>query len=136
MGIDEAARRRADFRPGQPLVMRDGQAWSLRLPSLRVTPDFRGPEVVVRVGPEGVPDYDELAAILYGETRVPAREYWAARFRVGSILLRANYDLGDAELAALLSVVKDDPEDEGRLQVIEDTFLGRLPEKPAPAGSN
>jgi hypothetical protein len=135
--IDEASRRRPDFAEGQPLELRDGQVWHLRLPTLVVSPTFVDGRVAdIHVGPEGVPDYDRLAAVIYGEERVKNREYWEVRFRVAAMLLTANYRLEDAELSELLSFRRGDHEDDARLQVLEDVFLGILPEKPAPAGSN
>ena len=131
--IDEGSRRLADFREGQPLVLRDGQAWQLRLPSLVVSPRIESGRVSgVLLGRGEVTDYDRSAAVLLGDLRVDRDEFWRVRFQVAAALLRANYFLEDDELAALLATVPGDKEDDGRWAVIEEVFLGLLPD-PKPA---
>ena len=81
-------------------------------------------------------DWERLQAILYGEERVSQEEYWLARFQAGAAVLRANYDLADAEVERLLTWRSRDQECDGRFQVIEDVFLGRDAPKLPPGDSN
>ena len=127
--IDESSRRLAEFREGQPLVLRDGQAWQLRLPSLVVSPRIESGRVSgVRLGRGEVSDYDRSASVLLGDLRVDREEFWRVRFAVGCALLRANYYLEDDELVELLATRPGDKEDDGRWAVIEEVFLGLLPD--------
>ena len=134
VSIDEGSRRRPDFKEGQPLELRDGQVWHLRLPALVLGPRYgdEGRVSSVVVGRGGVPDYDRGAAILYGEETVPREEYWRVRFACASCLLRSNYDLADGELAELLRYTVGDEDDVARWEVLDRVFLGLLPDRPKP----
>ena len=90
--IDEFGRRLPGFVEGVAVTLADGRRWHLRRPAIRVEPVMTAGEVTeVRVGLVGVPDYDGLCAVLYGERGGSAKAAWSVRFSIGVLLLRGNY---------------------------------------------
>jgi hypothetical protein len=88
----ESGRRRATAR-GRPVRLADGCEWLLASPTFRACPDHLTQPSVDRVLDQII---DKLAL---GED-LSLEEIWEA----ARILLRANYDLQDNEVVALLSV--------------------------------
>ena len=124
--IDERSRRRPDFAEGVPVTLADGQVWHLRRPRLTVAPAMDDDSVSgVKVGLEGLPDFDGMAAVLCGEVPAAADHGWSVRFQAGVALLRANYELAAGELQHLLAMTIGDPRSEAAEDAIVDTFLGR-----------
>ena len=102
--IDEVSKRLPTFSEGVPVTLADGRRWHLRRPAIRVEPVMTAGEVTeVRVGLVGVPDYDGLCAVLYGEGGASAVRGWSVRFSIAVILLRGNYALSDSDYESLLS---------------------------------
>jgi hypothetical protein len=122
-------RRLPDFELGLPVLLADGQAWSLRLPALSVRPKVQdGEPIGVIIGRHRIPDYEAIAAVLLSNPPAEPRDHWHARFRAAAALLRANYELHDSELEQLLAHRVGDPDASARWPVIEDLFLGYLPD--------
>lgn len=108
----ESERRRGSFRPGVPIVLCDGAAWTLPQPRVEgayMVPTAGGDrEVALSVTDFGA-EYDfrvEDAIIdnLNNDLK-DAQLYWFARY-----LLRVNYDLTDRDFYYLLRFKRDDPD--------------------------
>jgi hypothetical protein len=125
-------RRLPDFDQGIPVLLTDGQAWSLRLPAISVRPKIQdGQPIDVVIGRHRIPDYEAIAAVLLATPPAPPADYWLARFRAAAALLRSNYDLADHELEQLLAHQVGEPEASARWRLIEDLFLGYQPDPKA-----
>lgn len=153
--IDPKTRRRNGTPDGVPVTMADGQPWELALPMVRFA--FDG-------GPAGMKPFlvlgddfndlierreeaqayaSELAAMATDEERASyilahpgRRTLQAADLAIGAALLRANYELSDAELGRILHV-SSDPADAvayGIWQAVLAVAYGNHP-KPTGGGS-
>jgi len=132
--LDEKARRRDPFAGGVPVVLGDGQEWSLPRPRIGFYPGV-GEDGSLRFGeqPESVfgRDYDALL-----DAYVEAEDGSAAIRSLLSLavdLLRRNYDLPPADLRTLLPRFYDDDGNTEMWRAVADVAVGRSP-KPTPVG--
>lgn len=137
--IDQSARVRAGYSEGPSVVLADGQTWTFPALAVRIgveprrTPDGRfAAGVVHTVDGRDLPRYAEWhrAISLPG---VPAEEFWGARMEAAATLLLINYELADAELAALLRWTADDAASDDRWRAIDAAIRGDGGPKAIPA---
>lgn len=129
-GLTEESRRKPTWKPGRPVVLSDGAAWSFPRPLIVLTVDetesgFK--ECLTIDDPDG--KYLELAKAR--RDAATNYEFIRAEILLGSYLLRWNYDLTPAEVATLMPFYyksdngdeadEDDPELEAR-----ETDLARI----------
>ena len=126
MLLDELALRRSTFQADSvPVVLADGRPWYLPRPYVvDLVPRYEG-GVLKTVGSETQfgPEYDHLVDDLFTAEGVKYARYFA----LAALLLRHNYDLADAALAALLRHRRDDEASLERMQAVLDVALGNAP---------
>lgn len=125
MPLNEREKRRADFAPepfSEPVVMRDGQAWYVAKPQVRLLPsdDEIGFE---RTGALGHPEFDAAFGATFaalerseaaddGVDPETGKTWVALRFALYRQMLARNYDLTTAELREILWFGSTDGPDE------------------------
>jgi hypothetical protein len=139
--LNEAEKRRPDFRGGRPVVMADGQEWSLARPRVRFVPadNDAGFEIILSGPGDGYNELIERRTALLGGGDLPAdavRRAIAVNLEIGKRLLLANYDLTTAELGQVLQYGYDDDDADGRrvLEGVLDVAYGNDAPKPSAGG--
>lgn len=152
----ESERRRKDWRPGNPVVLADGQEWHLAKPRATFGPDASGGvRKYLKLGErpgdfeaakKALDDAAEWNARLLTLTEDEQDAEWRAHpemhpaahaVTLGRLLLLANYDLSEDELAGLLHMSFDADECPAEFAVYEavsSTAAGLAP-KPRGGGS-
>jgi hypothetical protein len=130
--LDEKALRKPGFTDGYPVVMADGQTWTLPKPRFRLKPHRVDGKIEIlcraTFGPESDPDLD----ILYGAVEADYREVIRVKFAMTARLLLSNYDLTDDQLGELIVLEVGDAASDQRWDAINEAMLGIVP-KPSPA---
>lgn len=134
--LNETELRRPDFREGCPVVLADGQVWSVPQPVVRWLPgrSKAGFRTVVSIN-EQTSDYDEL--LTQWEDSTNSRGRINAIFGMAAKLLRANYDLTDDQIDEILvfgATPDIDPEPARIFEEMSNIALGNGP-KPSAAGT-
>lgn len=130
---DEATLRRSEFTEGEPIVLADGQAWTFPRPTVQLFPAFdaEGNFAACHGRPTFGPDYDaKLETFLQAG---PVEDQLQSLMALAVDLLRRNYTLTPADLAAILRYRPDDEASSARWQAIADVAQGRSP-KASPVG--
>jgi hypothetical protein len=97
----EPARRRDDWREGESLVLLDGARWQLRRPA-DAGPEFAAELSAYRAIIASI-DADAAAGTIDADRAIRhVVAIHAGLYRLGSLLLRANYHLADDEVRTLL----------------------------------
>lgn len=114
--LNEEALRREDFVEGTPVVLADGQAWSLRRPMVRFRPSntsTSGFRSVIRL--TGQDDYQSLIdayrTLFEGEGSVRVDEMARLELAIGRALLLGNYEIAEEQLGELLEFGYDEESD-------------------------
>jgi len=131
--LDERALRRPTFSEGYPVRLADGQEWVFPKPRIRFRPRVGGDGRVEVAGGAGFgPEFDSSIDVLYGVVEAEGIEQLRIKFEMAIRLLRANYELTDAEIGGLVVYEPADPAAVERWQELERVLLG-MPPKPSPA---
>ncbi len=112
--FDESALRRPEFQPGRPVLLADGQLWSIPNPDLAYAPTF-GPDG--GVGSELVsvygPGFDQKVQAV--RDAQATQEIVVSLFGLATDLLGRNYDLTPDHYRALLRYRFNQPDDNASL---------------------
>ncbi len=130
--LDEAALRKPGFSDGHKVTLADGQEWTLPRPKMRFKPKIVDGRVEVGGGATFGPEYDESMEILFGVVEVEPVERLRVKFELAVRLLRANYELTDDDVSALIVLEPDDPASDDRWEQLTRAIMGVAP-KPSPA---
>jgi hypothetical protein len=130
--LDEKALRRSGFSAGYPVILADGQEWTLPKPRIRFKPHVVDGRIEIGGGPSFGPEFDEKLDILFGVVEVDPAERLRVKFEVAVRLLAANYDLSLDQFAELIVLEPGDPASEERWEQLCNAIMGIAP-KPSPA---
>lgn len=152
----ESGRRRKTWRPGNPVVLADGQEWHLAKPRATFGPDANGGvRTYVKLGNHTAEfeaakkALDDAVEWNSGVLALPEEEQeaeWAAHpemrpaaraVELGRVLLLANYELSEEEVADILHMSFDAdecPEEFAVYEAVAATAAGIAP-KPRSGGS-
>jgi hypothetical protein len=138
--LNEAEKRRPDFRGGRPVVMADGQEWFLARPRVRFVPADNdiGFEVVLSGPGDGYNELIERRVALRADPNATLLDLIPLDLEIGRRLLTANYDLTTAEVARVLQFGYD-PEDREGERILDDVLavaFGQLAPKPSAGGGD
>jgi hypothetical protein len=125
--LDEKALRKPVFSEGHPVILADGQEWTLPKPRIRFKPRIVDGKVEIGGGPSFGPEFDDKLDILFG---VAAAD--PVKFEVTVRLLATNYDLKPENFAELIVLEPDDPASDERWEQLCNAIMGIAP-KPSPA---
>jgi len=116
--LNEEALRREDFVEGTPVVLADGQAWSLRQPIVRFKPSRSSPSgfrTCLRLA--SVDDYQDLVdayqALFTESSTAKVHELARRELAIATALLMGNYDLSEEQVESLLEFSYDEGDPEG-----------------------
>jgi hypothetical protein len=138
--LNEAEKRRPDFRGGRPVVMADGQEWSLARPRVRFVPADNDAGFVTYLDGPG-DGYNELLDRRLAVQADPGATLAALiplDLEIGKRLLLANYDLTTAELGQVLQLGYD-PDDADGARILDEVLavaFGQLAPKPSAGGGD
>lgn len=110
--LDEQALRRETFVPGVPVVLADGQEWSLRKPVVRFVPADNEAGFERCLSLDGSDTFEAVAAAY--ENAEAAGDVIRGELSLGKAVLLANYDLTPPQVASLLKFGYDDDDAEGQ----------------------
>ena len=130
--IDEASKRRAEWVEGNAFKLADGQLWHFQEPRIEAYPTFDNGKVHLGLSTHLGPEFDAVVNEI-AEAETLTDEIKLA-FGMAAFMLRANYDLSDAELSTLLRYRVGDEASKTLYSGIVDIALGNPP-KDFPDGS-
>jgi len=133
--LDEKALRKPAFSEGHKVTLADGQEWTFPKPRVRLKPKIVDGKVEVGGGPSFGREYDDSLDVLFGAVDAEPVERLRIKFEMAVRLLRANYELADADLGELIVLEPGDPASDERWEQLSNVLLGNAPKR-MPAGSD
>lgn len=143
--LNEVEKRRPDFVPGTPVVLADGQAWSLRRPRVWfIVDDGNASGWRACLELDDGDDYQSLLDALYGARAIyndgadDGSVIIRSQLNLGRRLLLANYDLTPEEVGRILRYAYDSSANPEGCRIRDEVMAvaeGHGP-KPSPDGTD
>jgi len=125
MSLDPLSVKRADFHGGIPVIMADGQVWTLVRPTVRMVPTDDDVGLQYTIAGPHADEYENLIEqydVMFSSETPPAfHDVAKVELGLGKCLLLSNYDLTTKQLRKVLAFSYRDGDEEGK--VIRDAVL-------------